>query len=208
MSSVTSKIKTSYGSEALQRYYNERVACRRLLLEKLKSRDGVVLELAVGYGGMTQVYKDCGFSSFIGVDILSECKPNFCKKAGDFIDQDFQFISPVNKIDVFDFDFFGSPAFEIQKLFSKDLKKHTPFGVAITDGLGLALKRSWKKLRLEERYFVSPFDVNYRYAWREHPKMVNIFLRALGEKFGFNTEVTSLLQGKAKNFTFASCIFS
>ena len=108
---------------------------------KFKGITGRVVECYAGSGGLTSLYQQY-FTEVVNNDLNPNSVAQYNFKAIDFVKN---IVSKLDKIDMIDFDCYGSPAFEIQEFF-KDAKRHAPFVLALSDGFGMNLKYSKKEI--------------------------------------------------------------
>ena len=192
MNPITDKIKEL----GVPRYESERLIVRKIAIENTKDMN-ICLELYAGNGGMSKLYD--GFKKIITVDKDKMSTAEYKMPALEFIEKE---LPKIKKVGLVDFDAYGGPQFEIQAFFKEAAKRSAPFTMAITDGLGLGMKRSDRGIR--ERFLVDGKDVKMRIAWKGHRKMTYLFITRLAEKYGLKAEPLVILQGKGKNFVFSS----
>lgn len=182
-----------------ERYRNEQNLTRLAGIEACKERN-LVVECYAGAGGLTNVYKQ-HFKEVMNNDINPESVAKYCMPAIDFIKEEVANLD--QKIDMIDFDCYGCPAFEIQEFF-KYAKQHAPFVLALSDGLGMLMKRSKKVEPILQRYLLDSIDMTK--VWLRHGVLVDNLLSKLSEKSGLNSTQICSVQTKGKNYVLASYV--
>lgn len=163
--------------------------------------NSLAVECYAGSGGLTEVYKQ-HFKFVLNNDLNPESVAIHNLKAIDFIKQ---IVSKVkDKIDMIDFDCYGSPAFEIQEFF-KDAKRHAPFVLALSDGFGLNLKYSKKEVPIRSRYLIEG-KLNTEKIWLRHDQLIDNLLATLSKQQGLQSTRLCSVQTKSKNYVLAAYV--
>lgn len=163
--------------------------------------NGLAVECYAGSGGLTEVYKQ-HFKEVINNDLNPESVAIHNYKAIDFIKQ---IVAKLDKkIDMIDFDCYGSPAFEIQEFF-KDAKRHAPFVLALSDGFGMNLKYSKKEIPIRSRYLIEG-ELNTSKIWERHDQLIDNLISALSKSNGLQSSRLCSVQTKSKNYVLAAYV--
>lgn len=179
------------------RYRNEQNFTRLAGIEACKERN-LAVECYAGAGGLTTIYKD-RFKQVINNDINPDSVAIHCMTAMNFIKEEVRNIE--QKIDMIDFDCYGSPAFEIQEFF-KDAKRHAPFVLALSDGLGMLMKRSKKVEPILQRYLLD--SINMEKVWLRHGSLIDNLIAKLSDKVGLHSTQICSVQTRGKNYVLAA----
>ena len=185
------------------RYRNEQNETRLAGIAacKLANLSGLAVECYAGSGGLTEVYKQ-HFKYVINNDLNPMSVAIHHMKAIDFIKQ---IVSKVHdKIDMIDFDCYGSPAFEIQEFF-KDAKRHAPFVLALSDGFGMNLKYSKKEIPIRSRYLIEG-DLDTNKIWLRHGDLIDNLLMTLSKSQGLQATRICAVQTKSKNYVLGAYV--
>lgn len=168
---------------------------------KFAGLGSLAVECYAGNGGLTDVYKQ-NFKEVINNDLNPESVAIHNFKAIDFIKQ---IVSKLDKkIDMIDFDCYGSPAFEIQEFF-KDAKRHAPFVLALSDGFGMNLKYSKKEPPIRSRYLIEgPLDTHR--IWDRHAGLIDNLLMELSTQNDLTATRLCSVQTKSKNYVLAAYV--
>ena len=184
------------------RYRAEQNATRLAGIESCAEKN-LAVECFAGSGGLTDVYKQY-FKEVINNDLNPDSVAMHNMKALDFVKQVVSKIS--RKIDMIDFDCYGSPAFEIQEFF-KDAKRHAPFVLALSDGFGMYLKYSKKEPPIRSRYLIEgPLDTHK--IWLRHAGLIDNLMSVLAKENGLECSRICSVQTKSKNYVLAAYVFS
>ena len=163
----------------------------------------LAVECYAGSGGLTDVYKQ-HFKYIINNDLNPDSVAMHNFKAIDFIKRVVADLD--RKIDMIDFDCYGSPAFEIQEFF-KDAKRHAPFVLALSDGFGMNLKYSKKEIPIRSRYLIEgPLDTHK--IWLRHDELIHNLLITLAKSQDLNCSKICSVQTKSKNYVLAAYVFT
>lgn len=185
------------------RYRNEQNDTRLagIVACKLANLNGLAVECYAGSGGLTEVYKQ-HFKAVVNNDLNPQSVAIHNYKAIDFIKQVVSNIS--TKIDMIDFDCYGSPAFEIQEFF-KDAKRHAPFVLALSDGFGMNLKYSKKELPIRSRYLIEG-ELDTHRIWDRHADLIDNLIETLSNKIGLQATKLCSIQTKSKNYVLCAYV--
>lgn len=168
-----------------------------------------VLELYSGVGGTTRLYKEA-FDKIVTNDINPSSIATHKMSALKFI----RTLLPImaDKIDLVDFDCYGSPSEEIKAFFEERDSQDVPIVVAFADGLGLWLKRCKKDertARVRRRYLLpSDFQFDESHPWREHDRIIEEFMKQIAKKYGMKCKKISTIQTPHKNYVIGSYLFT
>ena len=186
------------------RYRNEQNQTRLAGIAacKFANLDGLAVECYAGSGGLTEIYKQ-HFKEVVNNDLNFESVAIHNFKAIDFIKQ---IVSKLPKIDMIDFDCYGSPAFEIQEFF-KDAKRHAPFVLALSDGFGMNLKYSKKEIPIRSRYLVEG-ELDTNRIWLRHDLLIDNLLNTLSKQQGLQSTKLCSVQTKSKNYVLAAYVIN
>ena len=185
------------------RYRTEQNATRLagIFACKFAELDGLAVECYAGSGGLTEVYKQ-HFKQVINNDLNPESVAIHNMKAIDFIKE---IVSKLpSKIDMIDFDCYGSPAFEIQEFF-KDAKRHAPFVLALSDGFGMNLKYSKKEAPIRSRYLIEG-ELDTHKIWNRHQDLIDNLIEKLSTPQGLHAFRLCGMQTKSKNYILAAYV--
>lgn len=184
------------------RYRNEQNETRLAGIAacKLAGLDGLAVECYAGSGGLTEVYKQ-HFKRVVNNDLNPDSVAQHNYKAIDFIKE---IVVNLGKIDMIDFDCYGSPAFEIQEFF-KDAKRHAPFVLVLSDGFGMNLKYSKKELPIRSRYLIEGELITAK-IWLRHSDLIDNLLDVLCKKIDLTATRICSIQTKSKNYILASYV--
>ena len=163
--------------------------------------NGLAVECYAGSGGLTEVYKQ-HFKEVINNDLNPESVAIHNYKAIDFVKEVVAKLD--KKIDMIDFDCYGSPAFEIQEFF-KDAKRHAPFVVALSDGFGLNLKFSKKEIPIRSRYLLEG-SIDTNQIWLRHDSLIDNLISTLSKSQGLTATRLCSVQTKSKNYVLAAYV--
>jgi hypothetical protein len=163
--------------------------------------NGLAIECYAGSGGLTEVYKQ-HFKEVINNDLNPESVAIHNYKAIDFVKEVVAKLD--KKIDMIDFDCYGSPAFEIQEFF-KDAKRHAPFVVALSDGFGLNLKFSKKEIPIRSRYLLEG-SIDTNQIWLRHDSLIDNLISTLSKSQGLTAIRLCSVQTKSKNYVLAAYV--
>ena len=187
------------------RYRNEQNETRLAGIAALaiSGNKNLAVECYAGSGGLTEVYEQ-HFKEIINNDLNPESVAKHNMKAIDFIKEVVAKLD--KKIDMIDFDCYGSPAFEIQEFF-KDAKRHAPFVLALSDGFGMNLKYSKKEIPIRSRYLIEgPLDT-YK-IWLRHGELIDNLISKLSSQLGLESMKICSIQTKSKNYVLAAYVIS
>ena len=167
----------------------------------MADKNNLAVECYAGSGGLTEIYNQW-FKQVINNDLNPASVAIHNYKAIDFIKE---IVAKLDqKIDMIDFDCYGSPAFEIQEFF-KDAKRHAPFVLALSDGFGMNLKYSKKELPIRSRYLIEgPLDTHK--IWLRHGDLIDNLLEVLSKKIGLKSTRICSVQTKSKNYILAAYV--
>lgn len=184
-----------------ERYRAEQNSTRLAGIAACKEKN-LVVECFAGAGGLTNVYKQ-HFKEVLNNDINEESVAIHNMKAIDFVRT---VLANLNKkIDMVDFDCYGSPAFEIQEFF-KFAKKHAPFVLALSDGFGLKLKFSKREDPIRKRYLIDG-PLNTVKIWDRHADLIYNLLTKLAAQNNLSCTELCRTQTKNKNYVLAAYVF-
>lgn len=163
----------------------------------------LAVECYAGTGGLTAIYKQ-SFDTVINNDLNPESVALYNFKAIDFIKQ---IVAKLDKkIDMIDFDCYGSPAFEIQEFF-KDAKRHAPFVLALSDGFGMNLKYSKKEIPIRSRYLIEG-ELNTSRIWERHDQLIDNLISVLSKSNGLQSSRLCSVQTKSKNYVLGAYVIN
>jgi tRNA G26 N,N-dimethylase Trm1 len=166
------------------------------------SMKGLCIELYAGIGGNSKLYKNA-FNQVITNDINKDAATDFHMDAKKFVLTELQ---NYGKIDLIDFDCYGSPGLVIQEFFAQRGNKDCPLVVAISDGCGMWLKRRNDRPGVEKRYLIDKsFDM--KGIWNRHIDMLDNLLFKMAEKYDMKCTRLLAIQCKGKNATVGSWLF-
>lgn len=180
-----------------ERYRAEQTHTRLQGIEKC-NRYNLAVECYAGTGGLTKIYKQY-FNNVVNNDLNPQSVANHNMKAMDFIKEEVASID--QKIDMIDFDCYGCPAFEIHEFF-KNARRHAPFVLALSDGLGMYMKRNSNKDAIRKRYFVDNPDMDR--IWDRHAELIDNMMKTLAVDIGLKSTQICSVQTKSKNYILAA----
>jgi len=160
------------------------------------------VELYAGTGGLTSIYKN-EFKKVVTNDLNKNVDTMFHLKASDFIEV---VLPSINKIDLIDFDCYGSPALEIQTYFKVRGKKDAPFVLRFSDGFGLFLKRNKNEDAIRKRYLVEGYLPMER-VWDRHAELIDYLLHKLAGQNGMRAIKLTSVVTKHKNYVLGTYLF-
>ena len=167
---------------------------------KFKGITGLAVECYAGSGGLTSLYQQY-FTEVVNNDLNPNSVAQYNFKAIDFVKN---IVSKLDKIDMIDFDCYGSPAFEIQEFF-KDAKRHAPFVLALSDGFGMNLKYSKKEIPIRSRYLIEG-ELDTHKIWLRHGDLIDNLLDTLSKSVGLQSDKLCSVQTKSKNYILAAYV--
>ena len=167
---------------------------------KFKGITERAVECYAGSGGLTSLYKQY-FTEVVNNDLNPNSVAQYNFKAIDFVKN---IVSKLDKIDMIDFDCYGSPAFEIQEFF-KDAKRHAPFVLALSDGFGMNLKYSKKEIPIRSRYLIEG-ELDTHKIWLRHGDLIDNLLGTLSKSVGLQSDKLCSVQTKSKNYILAAYV--
>jgi hypothetical protein len=165
----------------------------------------LVVELYAGTGGLTSVYKEF-FKEIITNDINIKSSAKWHYPANLFIEKVLSGLLLGRKIDLVDFDAYGSPALEIQKFFELRRNVDCPLVLRFSDGLGLWMKRNRNQEVLKKRYLVER-DIDMNHVWLRHPELIDSFFQEIGRIYKMKVTKIISIQTKFKNYTLGAYLF-
>ena len=167
------------------------------------AQKGLCVELYAGIGGNTKLYK-AAFNKVVTNDINKDAATDFHIDAMEFAKR---LGTMVDKIDLVDFDCYGSPGLVIQKFFELRGNRDCPLVVAISDGCGMWLKRRNDRPGVEKRYLIdSSFEM--KGIWNRHIDMLDNLLFKMAKNYDMQCKRLLAIQCKGKNATVGSWIFT
>lgn len=171
----------------------------------LRPRINIALELYSGSGGLTKIYEQ-NFKSVITNDINENSVAQYKMPALNFIRQ---ILSKIDyKIDLVDFDCYGSPNAEIKEFFELRKDKDMPLVLTLSDGLGLWMKRTKKIELIRQKYLLTnDFKFDEGHPWRDHQIILDEFMLNIAAKYGLRVQKIISVQTKFKNYTLGSWKF-
>ena len=187
-----------------ERYRAEQELTRNAAIEKCQSKQ-LAVECYSGTGGLTKIYNR-HFYQTISNDIEKSSPAEYHMDAMKFVEQVVAKIE--NKIDLIDFDCYGSPAYVIRKFFELVESKHCPIVVTLSDGLGIWMKRNSDVTKLESRYLLDLFQYDKRHPWRKHDKLIDHMFQMIATMYGMKSEKIVTVQTKGKNYILGSWLLS
>jgi hypothetical protein len=184
------------------RYRNEQNETRLAGIAacKLAGLNNRAVECYAGSGGLTEIYQQ-NFVEVINNDLNPESVAQYNFKAIDFIKK---IVTQLDKIDMIDFDCYGSPAFEIQEFF-KDAARHAPFVLALSDGFGMNLKYSKKEIPIRSRYLIEG-ELDTHKIWLRHADLIDNLLVKLSSQQKLQATKICAIQTKSKNYILAAYV--
>lgn len=187
------------------RYRVEQELTRNEAIKKCQNKD-LAIEVYSGSGGLTKIYKS-HFKEIISNDLEKDSPADYHMDAMKFIEE---IVSKIDKkIDLIDFDCYGSPAFVIRKFFELTKDKHFPIVVTLSDGLGIWLKRNSNMPKLKERYLLhEQFVFDERHPWREHDKLIDEMFQVIASQYNAKAEKIITVQTKGKNYILGSWLLT
>lgn len=182
-----------------ERYRAEQTETRMQGIQSL-SRFDLAVECYAGTGGLTEIYKKY-FNNVVNNDINPQSVATHNMKAIDFIREEVACLE--QKIDMIDFDCYGCPAFEIHEFF-KIARRHAPFVLALSDGLGMYMKRNSDKGAIQKRYFIENPDMHR--IWDRHGELIDHMMSTLAVDIGLKSTQICSVQTRSKNYILAAYV--
>lgn len=169
------------------------------------------LELYAGTGGLTEIYRTY-FTNVLTNDINKEAKTDTHLSALDFIERYLPSEVYSEKLDLIDFDCYGSPCKEIQKYFDIRGNFDAPFVLRFSDGKGLWMKRFMPrnetgKEEIRKAYLIEN-EVVLDKIWRRHPELIDYFMHKLAGKHGMVAKRICMVQTKYLTYTLGAYLFT
>ena len=200
MSAATFDYSKDKENMVAERYRKEQTFTREEGIKHCDSKH-LAVECYAGQGILSAVYQS-QFDQLINNDINIKSPAKYHMTALDFIEEVVFEFDSTEKIDVIDFDCYGSPAYEIQKFFTV-AKYHTPFVLCLSDGLGQWLKRTRNEAALRKRYLIID-TIDWNRIWDRHEILIDNFIKTLCDQYGLQGYKICSVQTKNKNYVLAS----
>lgn len=186
-------------------YRQEGIQLRYETIKNSPLRNTAV-ECYAGWGTFTELYKKY-FNIIVTNDINNESTAIYNLRDDKFIVEVLK--NYPEKIDLVDFDAWGSPSKIIELFFSECSLRNIPFSLIMVDGLGRWMKLNSNIERIKERYHLDDeFEFNKRKPWFDHPRMIDYFIHYLSKINGLSCETITTRQYKRKNYSVGSWIIS
>lgn len=161
----------------------------------------LAVELYAGTGGLTKIYAD-NFDTIITNDLNPNSIATYKLTAMRFI----EIVLPaiIQKIDLVDFDCYGSPCEEIKEYFKVRKNYDAPFVMRFSDGKGLWMKRFMKRNEQGKEYirkcYLIEGEVVLEKIWDRHDQLIDFFLKTLASRYGMKAEKIITVQTKFKSY--------
>ena len=165
-----------------------------------------VLELYAGTGGLTEIYKK-NFTIVTTNDVNKNANTDFHNTAMNFIKLFLKKENNFPKLDLIDFDCYGSPALEIQEYFKQRRDFDAPFVLRFSDGLGLWMKRNKNQEVVKKRYLIDG-ELDMTKIWLRHPELIDAFLKRIAGLYGMQADKIISVQTKFKNYVLGAYKFT